>query len=301
MADKFSRGNLTVEELRKTNTKQTKNMNLELKEPNNLLIVAGTKGGIGKTAFTTETHAACKLRNIPSIVCTFDKSNDALVGALRDEKLVRKLAMPDGSLLLDTFGAVTDEARDTGAIITLDMPPGFNDPDHPLTRALTESTILGEFDTISVLIPIKPDSIDLAGAFDALAVFERIGMRINHGLVRAWNNKSANPNWESYPAYQKLASMYPVWECGTWMSSMSEMIQQRGAFADFPAIHLLPAYFQEKSAEMSTQQRGALRGAVAHLERANNAIYESILKHITRPVPIAEANLDSNGEIKTKK
>lgn len=276
-------------------------MNLELKQTNNLIAVAGTKGGIGKTAFTMETHVACKLRNIPSIVCTFDKSNDALVGAMRDEKLVRKLAMPDGSLLLDTFGAAIDEARASGAIIILDMPPGFNDPDHPLTRALTESTILGEFDTISVLIPIKPDSIDLAGAFDALDVFNRIGMRIDHGLVRAWNNKSPNPNWKSFPAYEKLASMYPVWECGSWMSSMSEMIQQRGAFADFPAIHLLPAFFQETSAEMSTQKRGALRGAVAHLERANDAIYNNILKHLTRTVTFAEANLESNGTTKAKK
>ena len=278
-------------------------MNLELIKLLNLLVICNVKGGVGKTATAGEVYVACKLRNIPCIACTFDKSNDALVGALRDSNLVRKLAMPDGSLLLDTFGAVIDEARANGAIIALDMPPGINDPDHPLMRALTESTILGEFDTISTIIPIKPDALDLAGAFDGLAAYEKLGMNIDHGLVRAWNNKSANPNWESYPAFIKLRDMFPVWECGTWMTSMSEMIQQRGAFADFPAIHLLPAFFQTESAKMSTQQRGALRAAVAHLECANNAIYDHILKYLTRPASetIAETSPEPNGTTKAKK
>ena len=250
---------------------------LELSNPANVVFACNPKGGIGKTTAVSEGKTACELRGIPARLATFDRYDKTLGLTFRDENLVTRLD-------LDTLPSVIDEIKETKSLLWVDMPAAFTDPGLPFMKALAASTIFQEFHTISVIIPITPDANDIKCALDVLAAFERIGMKINHGMVRAWNNQHASRAWESFPNYNVLAKMYPVWKCETWMQSMSEMMHQHGDFAEFPAPHLWPQYLIDEGPKLSTNQRCSLRAAVAHLERANTAIYESILQHITRPV-----------------
>lgn len=245
-----------------------------------LILIASTKGGVGKTASALEVKASCHMSGIGTKLCTFDKSNKSLVNAMRDERLVHNLDMPNGDMMLETFGKICEEAKQNGEIVIADVPPGFNDPDHSLIPALAESTILEEFASISVIIPVIPGPDGLAGAFDALATYAKIPMKIDRGLVRAYRPDTNSPPWTAYPTFQTLQEKFPVWECGKWMQSMTDMLQKRGTYANYPAVHLLPDHLIAHGNEMSLPERRALTAAVAHLQRAKNAIYEHILEPI---------------------
>lgn len=259
-------------------------MKRKLKPGAHLILVANDKGESSKSAVAIECRAAATMEQIPSRLITFDRSNDTLMQAFRG-KGVHTLAKPNGDVLLATFGEHIDLARENGELIIVDMPPTVTDGDTPLIKALTVSEILTECDTISYLIPAKPHNDHIKGALDALAAYSKVPIKFDRGLIRAWRPDALTwPTWEAFPAYSILTTQFPVWEVGTYMQSFADMIQGRGAFVDFPAIDELPEFFANKAGTMSTRERGALRAAVSHLEKARAAIKQHLFDPITEPV-----------------
>ena len=262
---------------------------MKLKPGAHLILVCNDKGGSCKSSAVAEARVAAHLMDLRHRLVTFDQSNDTLFRAFRG-KGVHTLAIPNGDVLLESFGRHIDEARANGELIIADMPPGITDHDNPILHAFKESTVFEEFDSIALIIPVIPHHDHIKGAFDALAAYETIPVTHARGLVRAWRPDAKGPQWASFPTYATLLKKFPVWECGTWMQSFSDIMQEHGTFSAFPSLDELPEFFATESPKMSTHQRRALLGAVAHLEKAREAIQRHLLNPITEPATKPVAN-----------
>lgn len=244
-----------------------------------LLLAANDKGGASKSTYAAEARVACTLLGIPFRLVTFDGSNQTLNCIFRSNG-VHCLAKPNGDILLDTFGWHIDEARKGGEIIIADMPPGITDSDNPIMKAFSDSQIHADFASIGLLVPVFTHSDHIGGALDALAAFKAAGIKHDRGLIRAWRPEPTSPKWESFPTFESLKALFPIWDCSSFMQSMADMMQATGNFTGYPALDKLPKMFAEDAQTMSTRERGQLRAAVGHLEKAKDAIFEHLLKPI---------------------
>ncbi len=244
-----------------------------------LLLTANDKGGASKSTSAAEARIACTMLGIPFRLVTFDGSNQTLNLIFR-ETGVNCLAKPNGDVLLDSFGEHIDGARQAGEIIIADMPPGITDADNPIMKAFADSQIHADFASIGLIVPITTDHNHIKGALDALAAFKAAGIKHDRGLVRAWRPEPTSPKWESFPTFESLKALFPIWDCSSYMQSMADMMQQAGNFSAYPALDKLPKMFAEDASAMGTRERGQLRAAVAHLEKAKEAIFEHLLKPI---------------------
>ena len=242
-----------------------------------LFLVANAAGGSSKTTFAAEAKVACTMRGIPSSLVTFDGQDQTLNKIFRGSG-VHQVAKPSGEALLDSFGTHIDAARDAGEVIIADTPSCINDPDCPLMMALSDSKILEKFDSIGLLIPVTATHHHLDGAFEALAALQAAGIKCDRGLIRAWRDPELK--WDHFRTFDSLKALYPVWDCGTYMQSMTDMMWGYGNFAEYPALDKLQTLFAENGQGMTMRKRGQLRAAVAHLERATDAIYERLLAPI---------------------
>lgn len=246
-----------------------------------LLLTANDKGGGSKSAFAAETRVACTMLEIPFRLVTFDGSNQTLNQIFRQSG-VHCLAKPNGDVLLDSLGWHIDEARKAGEIIIADMPPAITDPDNPIMKSFSDTQIHADFTSIGLLVPVFTHHDHIKGALDALAAFAAAGIKHDRGLVRAWRPEPTSPKWESFPTFESLKALFPgaIWNCTSYMQSMADMMQAAGNFAEYPPLDKLPKMFAENAQEMGSRERGQLRAAVAHLEKAKDAIYEHLLKPI---------------------
>lgn len=255
---------------------------MKLKSGAHLMLVCNDKGGACKSTASAEARVAAHMMGLPYRLVTFDQSNETLFRAFRG-KDVHSLAKPNGDVLLEMFGRHIDEARANGELIIADMPPGITDHDNPILHAFKESTVFEEFDSIALIIPVTPHHDHIKGAFDALAAYEAIPIKHARGLVRAWRPDPKGPQWASFPTYGTLIKKFPVWECGTWMQSFCDIMQEHGTFSGFPGLDELPEYFATDRTKLTTHQRRGLSAAVAHLEKARESIHRHLLAPITEP------------------
>ena len=196
--------------------------------------------------------------------------------------------MSNGDVVLESIGKLMEIASDTNSLVVLDTPPGITDSDHTMVKALKTSNVLQMATSLAALIPIKPEEQAIQGALDALAVFQKISVKFDRALIRAWKVEDTSPDWKTFTGYEELAKRFAVWNVGSWMQSMEDMIHQRGQFSDFPGIQSLARHFIINGQNLSYRQRGALAAAVAHLEDAKSHLYDNILAPILR-APIKDA------------
>jgi hypothetical protein len=212
---------------------------------------------------------------------TFDKSTTTLNETFRGDAIY-PIAKPNGDIVIDSFGLQMELADEAGEIIIADMPPGIIDDDNPTLRALADSKLLEQFTSIGLIIPVSTHNDYLQGAFEALDAYAKIGLKHDRGLIRAYRPELASPTWESFPTYARLAAKFPVWECHPYMQCLSDMMQGRGPYADYPGLDKLPEFFIKNGATIGRREKARLTAAVSHLESARAAISEHLLK------PIAE-------------
>jgi hypothetical protein len=243
----------------------------------NMFMVANDKGGSCKSTACAEIKAACHMENVPCRLITFDGSNQTLHDIFRGEG-VHVVAKPNGDVLLDTLGAHIDQAREAGEIIIADMPPTITDADNPILRAFAQSQILEEFTNIGLIVPVIPHHDHIKGALDALAAYADVPVKYNRGMIRAWRPEPTSPTWDSFVSWATLKKHFPVWECPSYMQSMSDMMQRQGAYADYPGLDQLPEMFAERGYTLPSRDRGRLRAAVSHLESARQAICTHLLE-----------------------
>jgi hypothetical protein len=252
---------------------------MKLKPGLHLFMVANDKGGASKSTACAEARVACSLENLPSRLITFDGSNRTLNDIFRGEG-VHLVAKPNGDVLLETLGAHIDQARLAGEIIIADMPPGITDADNSLMRAFAQSQIFEEFDSIGLIVPVFPHHDHIKGALDALSAFNDVPIKYDRGMIRAWRPEPTSPNWDSFVSWETLAKAFPVWECPSFMESLSAMMQHRKPFGDYPALDMIPNKFAEMGSTLSACERGQLRAAVNYLEAARKAIRTHLLEPI---------------------
>lgn len=245
----------------------------------NLLIVANNAGGTAKTTYAAEACVACTMHGIPYRLVTFDGSSHALNRIFRGSG-VHCLAKSNGETQLDSFKCQIDEARKGGEIIIADMPSCIAEPYNPIMKTLSDSQILADFESIGLLVPIGTSYHSIEGALDALAAYKAAGIKHDRGLVRGWRSDPASPTWEAFPCIAELKAYFPFWDCSSYMQSMTEMMYAHDKFSEYPALDKLHAMFAERSGAMNVRERGQLRAAVAHLEKAKDAIFEQLLKPI---------------------
>ena len=250
---------------------------MKLKPGLHLWMVANDKGGASKSTACAEARVTCHLEDIPCRLITFDGSNQTLHDIFRGEG-VHVVAKPNGDVLLDTLGAHIDQARDAGEIIIADMPPGITDADNPILRAFAQSRILEEFDSIALIVPVIPHSDHVKGALDALRVYADVPIKYDRGMIRAWRPEPTSPNWDSFASWATLSKTFPVWECPSFMQSLSDILQRNKPFGDYPGLDMIPRMFSERGSTLSTRERGQLRAAVGHLEGARQAIRTHLLE-----------------------
>jgi hypothetical protein len=255
---------------------------MKLKPGQHLIVVANDKGGAAKSNACAEARTTCQLENLPCRLITFDGSNKTLSDIFRGEG-VHVVAKPNGDVLLDTLGVHIDQARQAGEIIIADMPPCITDADNPLMRAFAQSRIFEEFDTIGLIIPVTTHHDYIKGALDALAVYAEVPIKYDRGMIRAWRPEPNSPSWDSFVSWEILSKTFPVWECPSYMESLSAMMQHRKPFGDYPGLDMIPRMFAERGSSLSTRERGQLRAAVGHLEGARQAIRTHLLEPIIEP------------------
>lgn len=256
---------------------------MKLKHGLHLVMVANDKGGGSKSTACAEARVTCQLENVPCRLITFDGSNQTLNDMFRSEG-VHVVAKPNGDVLLDTLGAHIDEARKAGEIIIADMPPGITDADNPILRAFSQSQILEEFDSIGLIVPVTTHHDHIKGALDALAAYADVPIKYDRGMIRAWRPEPTSPTWDSFVSWGTLSKTFPVWECPSFMESLSAMMQHRQPFGDYPALDMIPNMFSERGPTLLTRERGQLRAAVSHLEAARQAIRT----HLLEPLMVRE-------------
>jgi hypothetical protein len=252
---------------------------MKLKPGLHMFMIANDKGGASKSTACAEAKTACHLENQPCRLITFDGSNQTLNDIFRGEG-VNVVAKPNGDVLLDTLGTHIDQARDAGEIIIADMPPGITDADNPILRAFTQSQILEEFASIGLIVPVTTHHDHIKGALDALAAYADVPIKYDRGMIRAWRPEPTSPTWDSFVSWATLKKHFPVWECPSFMQSMSDIMQARQPFGDYPGLDQLPEMFAERGSTLSTRERGQLRAAVSHLESARHAIRSHLLEPI---------------------
>ncbi|MEI6654747.1 MAG: hypothetical protein WCP45_08270 [Verrucomicrobiota bacterium] len=236
-----------------------------------LFLVGNDKGGASKSAYAAEARVACHLERVPCRLVTFDRSTQTLNEIFRGEG-IHPLAKPNGDILIESFGLQMEEAAAAGELIIADMPPGIVDDDNPILKSIADSMLLREFTSISLLIPVSTHNDYVQGAFEALSAYQKIDLKYDRGLIRAWRPESTSPTWDSFPTYSALTDKFPVWECQSYMQSLSDMMQGRGKYADYPALDKLPDYYIEHSIKLGYRERTKLTAAVIHLESARKAI-----------------------------
>ena len=244
-----------------------------------LFLLANDAGASSKSTFAAEARVACTMRGIPCRLVTFDASWNPLNQIFRGNG-VHTVAKPNGDLMLETFGEHIEEASKAGEVIIADVPPCITDTDNPIMRAFSNSGILEEFKSIGLLVPITTNNHSMRGALDALAAYTSAGIKHDRLLVRAWRPEPISPTWESFPAFKILKAHFPIWDCSTYMQSMTHMMWAEGKYSEYPALDMLPKLFTENAHEMGTAERAKLRAAVAHLEMATDAIFEHLLAPI---------------------
>lgn len=242
-----------------------------------LIMAANDKGGGSKSTACAETRVTCYLEGIPCRLITFDGSNQTLHKIFRTEG-VHVVAKPNGDVLLDTLGAHIDQAREANEIIIADMPPGITDKDQALIRALQQSQILEEFDSIGLIVPVIPHSDHIKGALDALRVYADVPVKYDRGMIRAWRPEPTSPTWDSFVSWPTLSTSFPVWECPSYMQSMSDMMMGEGPYGEYPSLDQLPEMFAARGSTLPSRDRGRLRAAVSHLESARQAIRTHLLQ-----------------------
>lgn len=251
-----------------------------------LLLVANDVGFTQKTNYAAEARVACAMHGIPYRLVTFDGTCQTLSTIFRGSGVYR-ISTTNGEVLLNSFGYHIDEARKAGEIIIADMPSCITDGDNPIMKAFAGSQIHTEFESIGLLVPITTHNHSLKGALEALAAFKAAGIKHDRGLVRAWRGEPSRPTWESFPTFDSLKVHFPIWECSTYMQSMEDMMQGRGDYTEYPALDKLAQKIVEDAQKMNTRERGHLRAAVTHLEKAKDAIYEHLLKPIVEKPAIS--------------
>lgn len=249
-----------------------------------MIMATNDKGGGSKSTACAEARAVCHLENIPCRLITFDGSNQTLINMFRGDG-VHAVAKPNGDVLLETLGEHIDRAREAGEIIIADMPPGITDKDHTLIRAFQSSQILEEFDSIGLIVPVYPHHDHIKGALDALRVYAEVPVKYDRGMIRAWRPEPTSPAWDTFASWATLQKHFPIWECPTFLPSMSAMMQNNGHFVDYPGLDQLPQMFAEKGSTLSTRDRGQLRAAVNHLETARQAYRTHLLEPIMERTP----------------
>jgi len=257
---------------------------MKLKPGLHLIMVANDKGGASKSTACAEARATCYLENLPCRLITFDGSNQTLNNIFRGDG-VHVVAKPNGDVLLDTLGAQIDAAREAGEIIIADMPPGITDADDSVMRAFGQSQILEEFDSIGLIVPVFPHNDHIKGALDALAAYADVPVKYDRGMIRAWRPEPTSPTWDSFISWPILQKHFPVWECPSYLDSLSTMMQAEGAYSDYPGLDQLPEMFAQKGSTLPSRDRGRLRAAVSHLETARQAIRT----HLLEPIKASES------------
>ena len=248
-----------------------------------LFLVANNKGGESKSAIAAEARVACHLEGVPCRLVTFDASTQTLTMIFRGTG-IHALAKPNGDVLIESFGLQMEEAYATGELIIADMPPAIVDDDNPTLKAIADSNLMREFASISLLIPVRTHTDAIEGVFEALGAYQKIGIKYDRGLIRAWRPEPTSPTWDSFPTYSALTKLFPVWECHTYMQSLSDMMQGQGKYAEYPALDKLPEFYIENCLKLSLRERVKLTAAVGHLECAR----EAIRTHLLEPLRVRE-------------
>lgn len=176
---------------------------------------------------------------------------------------------------MDDLSQVIDEASANSKLLIIDLPAAYT-LDHPMFGVFRNSGIM-EASTTAALVPIMAVDSGTSGAVSALRTFMNFGFRFDRGIFRQWrfHGDPSRPDMSRLPNY-------PVWRAGFLSQLALEFIHQEVRRVGNPALNHLPRLREIQVRErLPACGRVALQDAIAHLEKAQNAICHAILSPIS--------------------
>lgn len=247
---------------------------LLLKAGAHIIVPGSTKGGPGKSSTIITMAGVCRLAGLPYIIASYDQSNTTLERSL-GKGVVVTLDAQTPELARSTLAAVVKLAKEKGAIILMDLPGALTNKESALLENIRKARVLERCKSLSMIVPVSPDSEELEGAISAISLFEP-----ERVLIRARRPSRHAPTWESFAPWEYL-SKFPTWDCEQWTQTMKDIITHTGQHANLPPVPDLSAYLAENFGKMDDAEELDIEDVVNHLEIAAASIYEHILEPIT--------------------
>ena len=254
---------------------------LLLKAGAHIIVPGNTKGGPGKSTTIITLAGVCRLAGLQFIVATYDDSNTTLERSL-GKGVVVTLDAQTPELARSTLAEVVKMARETHAIILIDLPGALTNKESVLLENIRKARVLERCNSFAMIVPVSPDSEELEGAITAISLFEP-----ERVLIRARRPSRHAPAWESFPPWAYL-SKFPQWDCEQWTQTMKDIVTRTGQYANLPPVPDLTTYLAENCATMDDAEELDIEDVVVHLETAAAAIYEHILQPITTQEELAK-------------
>jgi len=238
-----------------------------------IAIIANFSGGCGGSLLALELYAALRSYKLNAILATNDHTHvyQNMGSDLRLLPVISGQKDQDEIHNLHDIKQLVTEARTKKTFLIIDIKAGYASA-HQMLNALRDS---GAFESSSVtaLLPLISGDHGVRGAEIALKTMANMGIKVKRGLIRMWTlpRNPGRPDISALP-------QFPMWTVAHLPQHALVMIN-RGYWN----VREAKVYLKFQCPALD---RGTLPKVIAHFEAAKEAMYDAIIRPITRHIPV---------------